>query len=94
MSCSPTRRPPKPELVEEGVVARRTPFMENFFVIAGPREDPAQIAKASSPTDAVRRIAKAGARWVSRADDSGTHKKEKEPLQVRWRRRNGRLEGF
>lgn len=64
-------------LIDDGVVTRRTPFMENFFVIAGPAEDPAGIAEAPSPEDAVRRIFAAGAGWVSRSDDSGTHKREK-----------------
>ena len=58
------------ELVEDGVATRRTPFMENFFVIAGPAEDPARVAEAASPIDAIRRIAKTRSRWVSRADDS------------------------
>lgn len=64
-------------LVDEGIVTRRTPFMENFFVIAGPKEDPVKIADASSPEDAIARVAKAKASWVSRSDDSGTHKREK-----------------
>jgi tungstate transport system substrate-binding protein len=64
------------ELIEDGVASRRTPFMENFFVIAGPAEDPAGVAEATSPGDAIHRIAKTRSRWVSRADDSGTHKKE------------------
>jgi tungstate transport system substrate-binding protein len=64
------------ELVAEGVVTRRTPFMQNFFVIAGPPEDPAAIADAASPIDAIRRIARSQSNWVSRADDSGTHKRE------------------
>lgn len=64
-------------LVDEGIVTRRTPFMENFFVIAGPAKDPAGIAEAASPEAAVKKIAEAGAGWVSRSDDSGTHKKEK-----------------
>jgi tungstate transport system substrate-binding protein len=63
-------------LVEEGIVRRRTPFMENFFVIAGPEADPAEIGKAEAPEDAVQRIAREKAPWVSRADDSGTHKRE------------------
>jgi len=65
------------ELVDEGVVTRRTPFMQNFFVIAGPSEDPADVAGATSPVDAVRRIGTSKSNWVSRADDSGTHKREK-----------------
>jgi tungstate transport system substrate-binding protein len=64
-------------LVDEGIVTRRTPFMENFFVIAGPKEDPAKVALASSPEDAIGRVAKAKAGWVSRSDDSGTDKREK-----------------
>jgi len=64
-------------LVDEGIVRRRTPFMENFFVIAGPESDPASIATASSPVEAIRRISSANAGWVSRSDDSGTHKREK-----------------
>jgi tungstate transport system substrate-binding protein len=64
------------ELVDEGVVTRRTPFMQNFFVIAGPAEDPADVAGAASPIDAIRRIATSQSNWVSRADDSGTHKRE------------------
>lgn len=66
------------ELVDQGVVRRRTPFMQNFFVIAGPPEDPADIANADSPIDAIRRIAASQSNWVSRSDDSGTHKREKE----------------
>jgi len=64
------------ELIEAGVVRRRTPFMQNFFVIAGPVEDPADIASTASPVDALRRIATSKANWVSRSDDSGTHKRE------------------
>ncbi len=64
-------------LVDDGVVTRRTPFMENHFVIAGPAEDPAGIADAPSPEEAIRRIHASGAGWISRADDSGTHKREK-----------------
>lgn len=65
-------------MVEDGVVARRTPFMENHFVIAGPAEDPVGIRDAATPEDAVEKIAAARAGWVSRSDDSGTHKREKE----------------
>lgn len=64
-------------LVDEGIVRRRTPFMENFFVLAGPAEDPAGVAEASSPEEAVKQIAAARAGFVSRSDDSGTHKREK-----------------
>jgi tungstate transport system substrate-binding protein len=64
-------------LVDEGIIRRRTPFMENFFVIAGPQDDPAGVARADTPEQAIAAIEAAEACWVSRADDSGTHKREK-----------------
>jgi tungstate transport system substrate-binding protein len=63
-------------LVEAGVLRRRTPFMQNHFVIAGPPEDPAGVAEADSPEQAVQRIARQPAPWVSRSDESGTHRRE------------------
>ena len=48
----------------------------NEFYIVGPKKDPAQIAKATSAADAYARIAGAEARFFSRGDNSGTHKKE------------------
>lgn len=63
-------------LIDDGIVRRRTPFMENYFVIAGPRTDPAGVANAATPEAALQAIATSRAPWVSRADDSGTHKRE------------------
>jgi tungstate transport system substrate-binding protein len=67
-------------LLASGAAASRTPFMENHFVIAGPPEDPAAVATAEDPTEAYRRIAAAKAPYVSRGDDSGTHRRERELL--------------
>ncbi len=64
------------ELVASGAAVRRTPIMENYFVIAGPPEDPARVRDAGSPADAIRRIADAPERFISRGDDSGTHRRE------------------
>ena len=63
-------------LVASGAAVVRTPVMENYFAIAGPPEDPAGVRDARSPADAIRRIADASARFVSRGDDSGTHRRE------------------
>lgn len=63
-------------LVESGAAASRTPFMENHFVLAGPPEDPAGVAEAGGPAQALKRIAEQRAPFVSRGDDSGTHRKE------------------
>jgi tungstate transport system substrate-binding protein len=68
------------ELMDSGAALTRTPFMENHFVIAGPREDAAKLAEAADPADAYRRIAEARAPYVSRGDDSGTHRREKQLL--------------
>jgi len=64
-------------LVASGAALARRPFMENHFVIAGPEEDPADVRGAASAADAYRRIAASGAAYVSRGDDSGTHRREK-----------------
>ncbi len=66
------------KLVAEGVVLDRRALAENFFVIAGPDGDPAQVRGAPTAADAVRRIAGARAPFVSRGDDSGTHQRERE----------------
>ena len=60
----------------EGWAAHRTLFGSNEFYIVGPKGDPAGISKASSAADAFARVARAKARFLSRGDDSGTHKKE------------------
>jgi len=49
--------------------------MHNDFIIVGPADDPADI-KGLEPQDAFVAIFNAGAPFVSRGDDSGTHKKE------------------
>ncbi|MFK7896744.1 MAG: substrate-binding domain-containing protein [Myxococcota bacterium] len=81
-------------LVDEGIVLRRTPFMENFFVIAGPAADPAKVAEAKSPEAAIAQIARKGARWVSRDDDSGTHKREKQLFEAAGLDPDGKWKGL
>ena len=54
----------------------KTLIGSNEFYIVGPKNDPAAIARAGSAADAYQRIAKTGARFVSRGDNSGTHQKE------------------
>ncbi|MGH0028238.1 MAG: substrate-binding domain-containing protein [Myxococcota bacterium] len=81
-------------LVASGEALDRRPFMENHFVIAGPKEDPAGVAGAATPEDAFRRIHDAGAPYVSRADDSGTHKREVALLEGAGLPADGGWEGF
>jgi tungstate transport system substrate-binding protein len=62
--------------VEEGWAIKRMLIGSNEFYIVGPKGDPASIAQAKSAGDAYARIAKARAPFLSRGDNSGTHKKE------------------
>jgi tungstate transport system substrate-binding protein len=63
-------------LVESGALVDHRPFLENYFLIAGPAEDPAKVAEAADAIDAMKRIAAAQAPYASRGDDSGTHRRE------------------
>ena len=54
----------------------RREIMYNDFVLLGPGEDPASIEGAKDAVSALRAIAGARTAFVSRGDDSGTHKKE------------------
>ena len=55
--------------------SRREDVMHNTFELLGPPADPAQI-KGLEVTAALGRIATAKPAFVSRGDDSGTHKRE------------------
>jgi tungstate transport system substrate-binding protein len=62
--------------VQEGWAINRTLIGSNEFYIVGPKNDPAGIKQAKSAADAYARIAKKQAKFLSRGDNSGTHKKE------------------
>jgi tungstate transport system substrate-binding protein len=67
--------------VAEGRMLNRRLVMYNDFVIAGSERDPARVRGHTSAVAALRKIAAAGARFVSRGDKSGTHLLE----QALWR---------
>jgi tungstate transport system substrate-binding protein len=62
--------------VADGFGVKRFDVMYNDFVIAGPASDPAKIAGETDAAAALGKIAAASAPFVSRGDDSGTHKAE------------------
>ena len=62
--------------VAQGHGTHRREIMYNDFVLIGPGSDPAGIAEAGSAAAALDLIRQAEAPFVSRGDDSGTHKKE------------------
>ncbi len=62
--------------VADGFGTHRREIMYNDFVIIGPTSDPAQIRQAADATSAFSKIASSRSLFVSRGDDSGTHRKE------------------
>ena len=70
--------------VKSGFGSHRREIMYNYFVIIGPNYDPAGLKKASNVKEAMTLIFETGAPFISRGDDSGTHKKEK----TLWRHAN------
>lgn len=71
-------RPSEDQFVSKGYGVARHDLMYNDYVLVGPRDDPASIRSASNVIGAVQRIATNKSLFVSRGDDSGTHKKELE----------------
>lgn len=66
------------KFMKKGYGVSRKELMYNHFLIAGPKDDPAGIKAASTPEAAFKKICDRKCTFVSRADNSGTHKKERE----------------
>ncbi len=64
------------QFMADGHGTLRLPFAYNHFVIVGPAGDPAGVRQAKTAADALLAIAEEQATFVSRGDESGTHKKE------------------
>lgn len=65
------------KFVADGYGLKRIEIANNFFIIAGPKDDSAGILKQKvTAAEAFKKIADSKAPFVSRGDDSGTHKKE------------------
>jgi tungstate transport system substrate-binding protein len=69
------------QFVQQGFGHERRYVMQNDFVIAGPPEDPAH-ARGNNSVAALQRMAQQRHVFVSRADDSGTHRREKRLWQM------------
>lgn len=64
------------KFVDSGYGLARHDVMYNDFVFVGPPADPAGIRGGKSALDALAAIAAVKAKFASRGDNSGTHKKE------------------
>jgi len=69
-------KPSEDKFVAGGFSTERKPVMYNDFVIVGPKADPAKVGGSKDVSAALKSIAAAKAPFVSRGDDSGTHKSE------------------
>ena len=63
------------ELVEEAL-CDRVDVMYNDFIIVGPEADPSGVKEAGSALEALQKIAAGETEFISRGDDSGTHRLE------------------
>ena len=70
-------RPEEEAFVTAGWGVKRYDVMYNDFVIVGPANDPVGIAGLRQAGTALRKIFQTQAAFVSRGDESGTHKKER-----------------
>lgn len=64
------------KLIADGLGVNRKDVMYNDFVIVGDPSDPAKIKGITDAAQALKQIAQHNAVFVSRGDESGTHKKE------------------
>tara|TARA_B100001057_G_C22724723_1_gene901216 strand:- start:121 stop:948 length:828 start_codon:yes stop_codon:yes gene_type:complete len=64
------------DFILKGYGAYRKDLMYNDFVLVGPKSDPANLKGRSNIRSSLRRIYNQRVVFISRADNSGTHKKE------------------
>ena len=87
------------QFVASGFGRHRYDLMYNDYVVIGPANDPADVAKTQTAISALQALFARRARFVSRGDDSGTHKAEMRlwrlaqrdptPFGGRWYRESG-----
>jgi len=64
------------KFIDQGFGVQRYDVMYNDFVLIGPKDDPAKVAQAATVSEALTALQDSQQRFISRGDDSGTHKKE------------------
>jgi tungstate transport system substrate-binding protein len=69
-------RPDEDNFMARGFGSVRYDVMYNDFIIVGPPNDPAKVRGVKNAATALQQIAGTKSPFVSRGDDSGTHKKE------------------
>lgn len=64
------------KFVASGAGEKRFPVMYNDFVVVGSKTDPARMSASSSAVAAFQQLSNTQSLFLSRGDNSGTHKKE------------------
>lgn len=64
------------EFVKGGYGYKAHDLMYNQFYLVGPTDDPAGVKGSKTAIEAFQKIAQTESKFISRGDDSGTHKKE------------------
>jgi tungstate transport system substrate-binding protein len=85
------------KFMADGFGVARLLVMHNDYIVLGPSADPAAIKRAKTTPEAFKQIAAAGALFLSRGDNSGTHSKEKgiwkaagiNPVGQKWHQETG-----
>ena len=65
------------KMAEDGLLAGDTEIMRSRFVVVGPAADPAGLRSLHTGQEVFAKLAAARATFVSRGDDSGTHRLER-----------------
>lgn len=69
-------KPAEEKFVAAGFGVERLELMYNDFVLLGPKNDPAGLKGLSSIDEVMKALTQTDTAFLSRGDDSGTHKKE------------------
>ena len=64
------------QFISDGYGINRYYLMHNDYIIVGPSSNNASISSSDSTSNTFHKLFKSGAKFISRADDSGTNKKE------------------
>lgn len=65
------------QLLQQNIIQQRIPVFSNFFLIAGPENNPAKIHPSDTLATVFNKLARTdSAYFISRGDNSGTHKAE------------------
>jgi tungstate transport system substrate-binding protein len=71
-------RPSEDAFVADGYGIERRDVMYNDFAVVGPKSDPAAISSQTKVSDGLKAINETQSLFISRGDESGTHKREKD----------------